>query len=77
MNKNVLVSIMKLHGDNQVDLADYLELSLSRCNAKINGTGGADFTGDEMRKIKQKYNLTNEDMGKIFFATDVSCEDTE
>ena len=66
MNKNMLVSIMKLHGDNQADLAEYLEISLQRCNAKINGTGGAVFDMIEIGKIKKKYNLTAEQVDLIF-----------
>ena len=76
MNKNMLVSIMKLHGDTQADLADYLEISLQRFNAKINQTGGARFDMIEIGKIKKKYNMTAEQVDATFFATDVSSEDT-
>ena len=67
---------MKKHGDRNEDLARYIGISPQRFSAKLNGTGGADFTGNEMRKIKQKYNLTNEEMDVIFFASDVSSKDT-
>ena len=76
MNKNVLISIMKLHGDNQSDLAKYLGISLQRCNAKINETDGAEFNQREIKRIKRKYNLTPEQVDMIFFADDVSCKDT-
>ena len=66
---------MKLHGDTQSDLADYLGISLQQCNAKINGTNGAEFGMTEITKIKIRYNLTAELVDIIFFATDVSCED--
>ena len=77
MNKNKLISIMKLHGDTQADLADYIGISLQRCNAKINGTNGAVFDMVEIAKIKKKYNLTAEQVDEIFLTQDVSCEDTE
>ena len=77
MNKNMLISIMKLHGDNQSDLADYLGISLQRCNAKINQTGGAKFDMIEIGKIKKKYNMTAEQVDETFFASDVSSQDTE
>ena len=77
MNKNMLISIMKLHGDNQSDLADYLGISLQRCNAKINQTGGAKFDMIEIGKIKKKYNMTAEQVDETFFALDVSSEDTK
>lgn len=66
MNKNMLVSVMKLHGDNQADLAEYLGISLQRFNAKINAKDGAEFTQSEIVKIKEKYNLTDEQVGIIF-----------
>lgn len=72
MNKNMLVSKMKLFGDTQEDLAKYIGISLQRFNAKLNETGGAEFTQGEIQKIKEKYNLTCEDLDDIFFAQVVS-----
>ena len=77
MNKNMLIGVMKTHGDNQSDLAEYIGISLQRCNAKINGTGGAVFDMVEIAKIKQKYNLTAEQVDAIFLAQYVSKTDTE
>ena len=77
MNKNMLISIMKLHGDNQSDLAKYIGISLQRFNAKINQTGGAKFDMIEIGKIKKKYNMTAEQVDLTFFTTDVSYEDTK
>ena len=68
MNKNLFVSIMKLHGDRQEDVAKYIGISLQAFNAKLNETGGAEFTQSEIRKIKRKYNLTPEQVDAIFFA---------
>ena len=72
MNKNELVSVMKKHGDRNEDLAKYIGISPQRFSAKLNGTGGADFTGNEIRKVKEKYNLTGEEVDTIFFANNVS-----
>jgi hypothetical protein len=72
MNKNMLVSKMKLHGDTQEDLAKWIGISVTRFNAKLNGTGGAEFTQSEILKIKERYNLTSEEVNAIFFANIVS-----
>jgi len=72
MHKNMLVSKMKLHGDTQTDLAEYIGISLQRFSAKLNSTGGAEFTQTEIQKIKEKYNLTSEEVDMIFFGQNVS-----
>ncbi len=76
MNKNMLVSKMKLHGDRQEDLAKFIGISVQRLNAKLNETNGAEFTQSEIKKIIRKYNLTAEEVMTIFFSDDVSCEGT-
>lgn len=63
---------MKKHGDRNEDLAKYIGISPQRFSAKLNGTGGADFTRSEIQKIKERYNLTAEEVDIIFFASDVS-----
>lgn len=68
MNKNELVSKMKKHGDRNEDLAKYIGVSPQRFSAKLNGTGGAEFTQGEIQKVKEKYNLTSEEVDAIFFA---------
>lgn len=72
MNKNLLRSIMALHGDNDTSLANYLLLSRSRFSAKINETNGAEFSKREITRIRDKYNLTDEQVMQIFFAPNVS-----
>lgn len=72
MNKNLLRSIMALHGDNDTSLAEYLLISRSRFSAKINETGGAEFNKSEITRIKEKYNLTAEQVDSIFFVPEVS-----
>ncbi len=72
MNKNLLRSIMALHGDNDTTLAEFLLISRSRFSAKINETNGAEFTKREITKIKEKYELTGEQVIDIFFTPKVS-----
>ena len=72
VNKNLLISKMKLFGDIQQDLADALGISLSRTNAKINETDGAEFNKGEIAIIKFRYHLTAEEVDAIFFAQEVS-----
>lgn len=72
MNKRKLVAIMYEHGDTQQSLAEAMGISLQRFNAKINETGGAEFTQSEIRFIKERYNLTSEEVEEIFFTYDVS-----
>ena len=67
MNKNKFVSVMKLHGDTQESLAEAIGLSVQRMNAKINSTGGAEFTMSEIRAIKIRYDLKSEEIDDIFF----------
>ena len=72
MNKAKLESKMKLHGDNQSKLAKALGISLARFNAKLNETNGAQFTQGEIQKVKERYNLTGEEIDAIFFKNNVS-----
>ena len=65
-NTNMLLSKLKLFGDKQESLAKALGLSLSRTNAKINNTDGAEFTQSEIVLIKIRYNLTPEELDQIF-----------
>ena len=72
MNKNLLVSKIKLHGDRQEDLAEYIGVSPQRFSAKLNERDGAEFNQGEIKAIKEKYNLTSDEVDAIFFAT--KCE---
>lgn len=67
LKKNIFVSKMKLFDDTNESLAKYMGISRSRLNAKINETGGAEFTQGEIQKIKDKYNLSNDEVNAIFF----------
>lgn len=68
MNKNLLRSIMVLHEDTNGSLADYLNITQNRLSAKMNEWNGAEFTQSEIRKIKERYSLTPEQVDQIFFA---------
>ena len=54
-------------GDTQAKLAEFLGISLSNLNAKINGNG-ADFRQNEITAIKERYALTADEVDAIFFA---------
>lgn len=74
MNTNMLISKMKLFGDNQTDLANELNLSLASTNTKINGK--RDFTQTEISVIAVRYELTPEEVNQIFFDQGVHQEGT-
>ena len=67
MKKELLRSIMVLHGDTNKDLADYLGISeQSVCN-KIN-ENGTEFKQGEIKRIRIRYNLSSDQIDDIFFA---------
>lgn len=72
LNKLKLAGVMKEHGDTQAMLANYLGISASRFNAKLNETRGAEFTQREIRSIGEKYSMSAEQICEIFFARLVS-----
>ena len=67
MNAKLLKSKMVLHDDTQTELADAIGISAQRLSAKINETNGAQFTQSEIRLIKDRYDLTDEEVSLIFF----------
>ena len=69
MNKNLLVSKMKLHGDTNALLANAIGISPQRLSAKINNTKGAEFVQGEIEKIKERYHLTSDEINEIFFTS--------
>lgn len=71
MNKNLLISKMKLYGDTQADLAAAIGCSLQRLNAKINETDGAEFKQGEIKIIRDRYHLTADEVDQIFFTQKV------
>ena len=75
-NTNELISKMKKFGDRQEDLANALNLSLSRTNAKINNKDGAEFTLIESNIIRIRYHLTDAEYVEIFCTQSVHQEGT-
>ena len=66
MDSKKLRSIMVLYGDTNKSLAEFLGRSEQNICKKIN-ENGAEFTQKEIRKIKERYNLTPELVDSIFF----------
>lgn len=71
MNKNLLKSKMVLHEDTGETLAKALGISGVSFSSKLN-ENGSQFLQGEIRKIKERYNLTPEEVDAIFFADMVS-----
>lgn len=69
MVKNELKAMMALHGDTQEDLAKFLEKTPQSISSKINGT--QEFKRPEIEKIAIRYQMTAEDIQRIFFAKTV------
>ena len=70
MNKQKFVGIMYENGDNQGKLAEAMDISLSRLNAKINGSG--EFSQSAIQLIKDRYDLDADKVDEIFFTPPVS-----
>lgn len=67
MNKKELKSVMALHGDTMRDLAVALGKSPQSVSDKINERG-TEFKQGEIAIIKDRYNLSAEQVESIFFA---------
>ena len=67
MRKELLRSIMVLHGDTNKDLADYLGITEQSVSNKIN-ENGTEFKQGEIRLIRDRYSLTSDQVDRIFFA---------
>jgi DNA-binding transcriptional regulator YiaG len=67
MNKDLLRSFMVLNGDTNRDLAEFLDISEQSVSNKIN-ENGTEFKQGEIAAIRQRYNLTAEQVTNIFFA---------
>lgn len=67
MNKELLRSVMVLHGDTNKTLAAYLGITEQSVSNKIN-ENGTEFRKGEMAMIIKRYNLTRKQVDLIFFA---------
>ena len=72
MNKEKLRSIIVLNGENQNILSLFMGITPQSFSGKINERNGAEFTQSEIKLIKDRYNLTAEEVDEIFFAQHVS-----
>lgn len=72
MNKNKLESVMKLHNDTGQSLAEYLGIARPTFSNKLNERRGAEFTQGEIKRIKEKYHLSADEVDSIFFNEKVS-----
>ena len=64
IQKNILKSKLTLRERTQRDLAKALGLSEVSTNKKVNGT--IKFSLNEVKKIKEYLNLTNDEVDEIF-----------
>lgn len=72
MDKAKLKSIIVLNGDTQGILAKAIGCSQQTFSAKINEKEGSEFTQSDIRVIKERYDLTPDEVDAIFFKHDVS-----
>ncbi len=65
MNKQLLKAKMVEHGDTQAQLAAAIGISASNLNDKINGK--VSFRQNEIAAIRSRYNLSAQEVDRIFF----------
>lgn len=68
MNSNLLKGIILSKGMTQAEVAESIFVSLSRFNAKINHTGGAVFTLQEVKALKALLDLSMAQIDEIFLS---------
>ena len=67
MNAPLLKGLMVSNGDTQEKLAEFLGISLSRFNAKLNERDGAAFTQPEITAMVERYHMNSETAMAVFF----------
>lgn len=72
MNSQKLKGFIVANDVSQKNLADAMGISLSRLNAKINKSSGAEFTQSEIAFIKKRYKMTDAEITDIFFNSEMS-----
>lgn len=72
MNENFFKGTVIKNGDTYESLAEYLGISAVTLTRKVRPKYESEFTQDEIRRIKEKYHLTPEEVDEIFFADVVS-----
>ena len=68
MNIRKLKGVLVSNGDNQGILAEWMGISQGTLSAKMNEKRGAQFTLSEIKKIIERYNLTDHEVVEIFFS---------
>ncbi len=68
MKTSLLLSIVKMHGDTQEDLAIAIGISRTRLSAKLHARNGASFTQPEIAAIKKRYSMSDETLNEVFFS---------
>ena len=68
MNANLIRAKMAELGLTQAATASAMGISLSRFNAKLNGTGDAEFSLPDIIALKRVLNLDAEQIDKIFLS---------
>lgn len=68
MNSNILKGKMREHNLTQSAVAATIGLSLSRFNAKLNNSDGAEFSLGEIRSLKELFALDSNQVDQIFFS---------
>lgn len=77
MNKNLFRATMALHGETYNDIAKILGIATNTVSDKINekiriSGNKSEFTQAEMFKLKNHWNLSNDEFMQIFFTEIVS-----
>lgn len=65
INRKLLKSKQSLYGDTDARLAAFLGITPQTFSLKVNNK--AEFTVGEIKKIRERYNLTDEEVTAIFF----------
>ena len=68
MNKDLLKGHIRSCGMTQRDVAEKMGISLSRFNAKVNATGGAEFLLGEVQELKKILALSPAQIDLIFLS---------
>lgn len=68
MNSNILKGKMRERNLTQGAVAATIGLSLSRFNAKLNNTDGAEFSLGEILSLKRLFELDPAQVDQIFFS---------
>ena len=66
MKTNLLKSKMVLHGDTLTTLAEILNTTVRTCWCRVNGK--TSFKPEDIKKIKERYSLSDSEVADIFFS---------